>query len=173
MDAYLKLDINKIPLRNKWTADQDWLSDKERRSKAKENQEIFYEPVKSCRNGHNKRYTTTNHCVECCKRAKSDHRKRDPQHTKKLKTKHHLNHNYGISEQDYQNILINQNFVCAICEQPENILHHKNGKPRKLAVDHNHKTNKIRGLLCINCNQGLGKFQDSPDLLRKAADYCE
>lgn len=57
-----------------------------------------------------------------------------------------------------------QNYACLICKQPC-----KSGK--LLAVDHDHKTNRVRGLLCMNCNQGLGKFQDDPDLLVAAAEY--
>ena len=49
--------------------------------------------------------------------------------------------------------------VCTICGKPGN------------QVDHCHKTNKVRGLLCINCNQGLGKFQDDPELLEFARIY--
>lgn len=53
---------------------------------------------------------------------------------------------------------------CAICGKP----------PRaRLQIDHNHKTGKYRGLLCDNCNIGLGHFKDSPELLRKAIDYLK
>lgn len=55
--------------------------------------------------------------------------------------------------------------ICSICGLHEHEHH------QKLAVDHCHKTNKIRGLLCSNCNQGLGKFQDDVNLLEKAKEY--
>jgi hypothetical protein len=42
---------------------------------------------------------------------------------------------------------------------------------KELAIDHCHKTGKIRGLLCKNCNQGLGQFKDNIDLLLSAAKY--
>ena len=58
-----------------------------------------------------------------------------------------------------------QGGLCAICgrKQPE----------KWLAVDHDHETGVIRGLLCSRCNSGLGQFKDNPDRLRLAADYLE
>lgn len=47
------------------------------------------------------------------------------------------------------------------------------GGSGRMCIDHNHETNKIRGVLCNLCNRGLGYFQDSPLLLRKAAAYLE
>lgn len=47
------------------------------------------------------------------------------------------------------------------------------GKPRTLAVDHDHETGCLRGLLCEGCNRGIGLLRDDPDLLRRAADYIE
>ena len=59
-------------------------------------------------------------------------------------------------------MLSNQSGHCAICI---------NKDKRKLAVDHCHKTGKIRGLLCSNCNQGLGMFKDNLDFLGRARNY--
>jgi len=67
--------------------------------------------------------------------------------------------------------LLSQNGKCAICEGTDG--GHRNGEPKALAVDHNHKTGKVRGLLCESCNQGIGKLKDSPETCRKAADYLE
>ena len=79
--------------------------------------------------------------------------------------------NYGITLDDYYQLLKRQNGVCAICEKPEKTMH--KDKLKELAIDHNHETNKVRGLLCHYCNVAIGLLQDNPKLLRKAADYLE
>lgn len=58
-----------------------------------------------------------------------------------------------------------QGGICAICSKTEEA----NGKA--LAVDHDHETGRVRGLLCDDCNLALGRFQDSPDVLRRAINY--
>lgn len=68
--------------------------------------------------------------------------------------------NYGITLADLKVLEQKQNNLCAICDEP---------KP--LHVDHCHKTGKVRGLLCNNCNNGLGRFKDNASRLRRAADY--
>lgn len=79
----------------------------------------------------------------------------------------HLKQNYGITLEQYNQMLEQQNGVCAICGKPEAI------KNRRLAVDHNHKSNKVRGLLCNHCNTALGKFNDNIITLEKAIDYLK
>ena len=76
---------------------------------------------------------------------------------------------YGITPDDYIQMLGNQNGECAICGSPDSGCI----KKERLHVDHCHTTGKVRGLLCTNCNQAIGKFKDSPELLRLAAMYIE
>lgn len=83
-----------------------------------------------------------------------------------------LKRKYGISLEEYNALLAAQNGVCAICGKMESHIH-KSGKLKELAVDHCHKTKKVRGLLCFNCNQALGRFQDSMENLRRALAYLE
>jgi len=78
---------------------------------------------------------------------------------------------HGITEVDFEIMFKEQNGVCAICCQPE--IAKFNGKIQHLAVDHDHVTGIVRGLLCLNCNHVLGKAKDNPEILRKAADYLE
>ena len=65
----------------------------------------------------------------------------------------------------YKKLLIQQKNKCAICGK------HKSLQKCNLNIDHNHKTGKVRGLLCNSCNLGLGSFQDSSILLNRAAKY--
>jgi len=74
-----------------------------------------------------------------------------------------------LTKKEYNKLLEKQNGVCAICEKPET----KKLKDTiyRLAIDHDHKTNKVRGLLCSRCNRGLGHFMDNVKFLLKAIKY--
>lgn len=76
---------------------------------------------------------------------------------------------YGISLQDYNELLTKQNGKCSICGVDNNGYYRK--KLRAFAVDHCHTTNKIRGLLCSDCNTGIGLLKDNIDLLNNAIKY--
>lgn len=78
---------------------------------------------------------------------------------------------FGLTPEQYEEMLSKQNGVCAICEQPET--GKVRGITKPLAVDHDHATGKVRGLLCDRCNHALGRMQDQPARLRRAADYLE
>lgn len=80
---------------------------------------------------------------------------------------------YGLDEEAYQALLVAQNYVCAICQSPETWIDARTGDPRRLAVDHCHKTGKVRGLLCGSCNRGIGQFRDDPSLLKRASVYLQ
>jgi hypothetical protein len=71
---------------------------------------------------------------------------------------------YGISLEDYDAMLARQGGVCAACKN-------KKRRSERLCVDHCHVTGKVRGLLCRNCNFGLGLFRDDADLVEAAAAY--
>jgi hypothetical protein len=79
----------------------------------------------------------------------------------------HLNNKlkslYKISLTAYNKMLKAQNYKCALCDK-------KNRDKRKLAVDHNHKTNRVRALLCVRCNTKLGIIEDKI-FMRKALNY--
>jgi len=77
----------------------------------------------------------------------------------------HRAERYGLTPERYARIVAEQGDVCAICtaEQP--------GGNGSWHVDHDHATGKVRGLLCLKCNAGLGQFQDRADVLAAAITY--
>ena len=76
-----------------------------------------------------------------------------------------LKYQYGITLDDYNQMFADQNGCCAICG-----LHQSEFK-KALHVDHCHTTDKVRGLLCAECNLGLGKFKDNIQTLENAIRY--
>ena len=85
----------------------------------------------------------------------------------KYETKdYELKSKYGITLEEYNARLLKQDNKCAICGGI-------NRSGKRLAVDHCHVTGRVRGLLCSNCNNGLGLFQDNSEFLNKAAAYLK
>jgi hypothetical protein len=76
----------------------------------------------------------------------------------------HLRNKYGITIEEYDTLLLAQGGVCGICKQPPS--------ERYLAVDHDHETGEVRGLLCIGCNVALGLFEDGA-LFSAASEYLD
>lgn len=77
---------------------------------------------------------------------------------------------YGITPADYDQMLDEQGGVCAVCGEPETA-RHQSGRVRLLAIDHDHATGKVRGLLCHACNTSIGGMADNPVRLMAAAAY--
>lgn len=84
---------------------------------------------------------------------------------KRYMTEWMLKKKYGLSELEYKNLLSIQFGCCAICGKEASQY------KRKLAVDHDHKNGKIRGLLCVKCNGGIGCFDENQALLDRAKEY--
>jgi hypothetical protein len=74
----------------------------------------------------------------------------------------HLKNLYGLTPEDYNNMVLESNNSCSICNETFIKTPH---------VDHDHITGKIRGLLCHNCNAVLGNAKDNPQILINAAEY--
>lgn len=83
-----------------------------------------------------------------------------------------LKYKYGINIKEYNKMFENQKGLCAICNNSEIRLNNR-GNIRKLCVDHCHKTGKIRGLLCSNCNYLLGIAKDNIQTLSNAIKYLQ
>lgn len=78
---------------------------------------------------------------------------------------------FGISHAEYAELHQRQGGVCAICKKPETAT--RNGKVKSLAVDHCHSTGRIRGLLCADCNTGIGKLKEDRNIFLAAIQYLE
>lgn len=104
-----------------------------------------------------------------CKPCRNDQRRKNGRaDTKEQRRKWALKSSFNLTIEQYNSMLRQQGGVCKICKAgPETsykgVLH----------VDHNHKTGKVRGLLCAACNVAIGYMVDSPARLRDAATYLE
>jgi hypothetical protein len=124
------------------------------------------------------------HCKECQSKRAKEKRQSDPEYRARCNEKSrqyrktnreqtrasqrnaYLKWKYGITTEDYNSLMQSQKGACAICKAPESSW-------GKFAVDHCHQTGRVRGLLCFNCNTSIGKMNDDPSLLRRAAEYLE
>lgn len=106
---------------------------------------------------------------ERCRKATAVWRAKNPTYESTLK----LKLRYGITPDRYNKMWAAQNGKCAICGNEETARHNHTKEVLKLAVDHCHKTGKVRELLCQDCNRGLGKFRDDSARMRMAADYID
>jgi len=78
---------------------------------------------------------------------------------------------FGITIKQYNEMLEEQQGLCLICKQPQTVVAY--GKVKPLCVDHCHKTGKVRGLLCDECNTSLGKLKENTTTLRNMIEYLE
>jgi hypothetical protein len=96
-----------------------------------------------------------------------------PEEARRRRKDRTLQREYDITLNEYEILWNIQGGNCAICKKPETEVNQRIGKPKQLSVDHDHKTGKIRGLLCKRCNQGLGLFQENSGFLLNAYSYLE
>lgn len=73
---------------------------------------------------------------------------------------------YGLTLEAYNRMLVNQEYNCGLCLEPLK-------SSGRICVDHDYITGKVRSILCIKCNTGLGMFNESAEALRNAADYLD
>lgn len=116
-------------------------------------------------------------CKACAPALAREKRKRamlDPKRAEAYRAdrrKRQLLRHYGLTLEEYEAKLQAQQKRCAICGEPEVLKNKRYGTSLSLSVDHDHDTGRVRGLLCTDCNHGLGQFKDSPELLEAAAAY--
>lgn len=136
----------------------------------------FYFTGIPCRNGHvAERYLASKQCIECYRTNKAKINK-----CPKYKAKQKIYRNnterfriYGLTNDEHAVMLWDQSGKCKVCKEPETATYRDTGKIKNLAIDHCHKTKKVRGLLCSKCNQAIGLMKHNSEWLRVAALYCE
>ena len=104
-------------------------------------------------------------CKDCKRAKKREYYAKNSAQVKLQQRGYRLQKKYGISDSEYKRLFKKQAGMCALCGKPSN--------GRRLDVDHDHVTGKVRGLLHRKCNQGLGYFDDDPELLKMAIKYLE
>ena len=108
----------------------------------------------------NKKLGRRYYCKECANR---DQKKFNKNRNSIYNRNSYLNRVYNINETKYNELYQAVDGCCEIC-----------GKfKRKLFIDHDHKTGRIRGLLCLKCNAGIGLLQDSPKIINNALKYLK
>jgi hypothetical protein len=109
-------------------------------------------------------YNTDAYCKEC----RAEYKRSIRDKLRRADREYQLERLYGLSIEEHDKILAEQDEVCAGCGATS-----FNDKSYHLAVDHDHETGKVRGLLCLKCNRILGLADDNPEILRNLADYLE
>lgn len=128
------------------------------KEKGKANRKAYYMAHKAEMSEYSKKYREEN-----LDRLKESHRvwiKNNPLSIKNYA----LKRRYGITIQQFDDLLEAQNGLCAICKI------HYSEFSRRFHVDHCHVSKKVRGVLCVNCNTALGHFKENADLLQEAID---
>lgn len=106
------------------------------------------------------------HCKPCWyKQTKSKLEGPERDRYLRMRRNNHLQKKYGITADQYDEMLKAQGSTCAIC--------HKDKDRISFSVDHDHDTGRIRGILCENCNRGIGMFKHDVQLLELAINYLQ
>ena len=113
------------------------------------------------------------YCKSCRNKATYNQRRqtRGAQHRKAAHTK--LLKVRGLTEDQYQEMVKQQQNKCAICGYPETVVGGTFHQTKDLSIDHDHVTNQARALLCQACNAAIGLLKDSSPIVQKAADYLK
>lgn len=150
---------------NKYTA-YTYVTDTEKRCSLCEVIKPLSDFHKDTPNKHGR--NTAYYCKECANRKSREHHARrmlEVPDYRRQKKRAYIKERFGISLEEYENKLVEQNFRCSLCDLD------LAANPRMAHLDHCHATGKVREFLCTNCNQGLGHFKDNKDVLLNAIKY--
>ena len=125
--------------------------------------EDFYDgyKAKKQRDVANRKYLHSR-CKECDHARVRVYHKDNKAKVTKRQLISHRRRLYGLNEEEYNNMILSQNNLCAICNKPSD---------KTLHIDHDHATGMVRGLLCHNCNTGIGMLQEDLIILNRAIEY--
>jgi len=125
--------------------------------------EDFYDgyKAKKQRDVVNKKYPHSR-CKDCDHARVKVYHKNNRAKVTKQQLISHRRREYGLTEEEYNNMVLSQNNLCAICNKPSN---------KTLHIDHDHVTGRVRGLLCSNCNLGIGLLEEDLVVLNRAIEY--
>jgi hypothetical protein len=129
-------------------------------------------PFSDFYNYKNKNDGKSYRCKCCDNLARDKWRENNPESAYRSMRGRNLRHQYGIGITEYEELLEKQGGCCAICGATENSTAGSR-KEWNFSVDHDHTTGEIRGLLCNNCNRGLGLLGDTYESVQKAAEYLK
>jgi hypothetical protein len=129
----------------------------------------YYQIHKDTERARHRAYNVTH--KEYLNRKSLEWTRANPQRKRAINRKSTLKTRYGITEVQLEALGQSQGWTCGICSG--SLLDLDGIGRKKLSVDHCHQTGRIRGLLCSQCNRGLGHFQDRPDLLERALAYLK
>ncbi len=124
-----------------------------------------------CKNGHKmsetrKEYISGHsYCSQCKKERTKKAYHRNPTKYRLTSRKLMLNKKYGLTIEDLEKMIEKQNKKCAICFQDLQV------GTVKCCIDHNHETGEVRGILCSNCNTGIGLLKENNNILQSAIKY--
>lgn len=124
------------------------------------------------------------YCRTCSRALRAEYREKNLELVKKQKkidrvknSETHwagqLRNKYGMSVDQYKQMETAQNGLCKICGSNHGGHYSKTGVPKRLAVDHCHKTGKIRGLLCCHCNMALGQIKENEKIAQSMINYIK
>lgn len=123
--------------------------------------------MKKCRAKIHEYDVNKKQCPFCAKARRTKDRDKNRHKTKNLDLKRVFN----ITIEKYNEMLKLQNGVCAICNKTESVIDVRTNRIKDLAVDHNHSTGQIRGLLCWKCNSAYGSLKESEQSILNMLKY--
>lgn len=164
------VDVN-VELRQRDTTPKEHCSEDGCREPVKAKSLCKMHYARLLRHGHTKYLDRKSPAKLCTAPNCEDHRYADGLCHRHYTQRKRLNDRYDMTVEDLERMRESQGDVCAICSRPNTTKNGPSQRVTDLRVDHCHATGKVRGLLCDQCNKGLGMFEDSVERMAAAIAY--